>query len=280
MSEQANCLKVRKNDGTLVPYDENKLIEALRRSGASTQHIEQVNQKVNKEIYDGIPTRKIFKLAYSILRNLSDHSAGRYKLKKALMKIGPSGYPFEHFVAKLLETDGYDTKTGQIIHGKCVKHEVDVVAKKEDKLVMAECKFHRSEGAKSDVKISLYVRSRFTDIENQLRSEVQNKNLIFQPMLVTNTRFTDDAINFGKCSGMRLISWDYPEGRSLKDWIDKAGLFPITVLKTITKAETESLLSEGIVLCRQLKDNTELLTSLGMTNSRLNKLDKELKALL
>jgi len=280
MPESSNNLKVRKNDGTLVPYDENKLTEALKRSGASAQHIELVNQKVNKEIYDGIPTKKIFKLAYSILRNLSDHSAGRYRLKKALMKIGPSGYPFEHFVAKLLESDGYATKTGQIIHGKCVKHEVDVVAEKENKLVMAECKFHRSEGTKSDVKISLYVRSRFTDIENQLRSEGQNKGLIFQAMLVTNTRFTKDAIDFGKCSGMKLISWDYPQGRSLKDWIDKAGLFPITVLKGLTQSEVVALLDKGLVLCRQLADNHETLRDLGMTTNRLNKLNKEIKALI
>lgn len=280
MPASPNILKVKKNDGTLVPYDENKLIEALRRSGASAQHIKLVNQKVSKEIYDGIPTKKIFTLAYSILRNLSDHSAGRYRLKKALMQIGPSGYPFEHFVAKLLESDGYATKTGQIINGKCVKHEVDVVAEKENKLVMAECKFHRSEGTKSDVKISLYVRSRFTDIENQLRSDEQNEDLIFQPMLVTNTRFTNDAIQFGKCSGMKLISWDYPQGRSLKDWIDKAALFPITVLKGLTRLEVESLLGQGIVLCRQLPDHQEILKDLGMTTNRLNKLNKEIKALI
>ena len=280
MEKLDTVVKVRKNNGELVPFDKSKLLEALRRSGASPEHIKLVDQKVAKEIYDGIPTKKIFKLAYATLRNLSDHSAGRYRLKNALMKIGPTGYPFEHFVAKLLEHEGYTTKTGQIIHGKCVKHEVDVVAHKDNKIIMAECKFHRSDGVKSDVKISLYVRSRFTDIENKLISDGEMKNMVFQPMLITNTRFTDDAIQFGKCSGLQLISWDYPQGKSLKERIDKARLFPITVLKSLKQAEIKVLLSQGIVLCRQVLKQEDKLIEMGMTNNRMNKLKKEVSALI
>jgi len=280
MTEANSTLKVRKNDGELVHFDINKLNEALRRSGASEQHIKMVDLRVGKELYDGISTKKIYKLAYNTLRKLSDHSAGRYRLKKALFKLGPSGYPFEHFVAKLFETEGYSVKTGQIIQGKCVQHEVDVVAEKDNKLIMVECKFHRSEGVKSDVKISLYVRSRFTDIEQTLKEVESNKSIRFQPMLITNTRFTLDAIQFGKCSGMNLISWDYPQGYGLKEWIDKAGLFPITVLKTLTQKETESLLNQGVVLCRQITANQDLLSDLKMSDTRVKKLMKELNALI
>lgn len=280
MTEINSTLRVRKNNGELVRFDMKKLNDALRRSGASEQHIIMVDQKVSKELYDGIPTKKIYKLAYGILRKLSDHSAGRYRLKKALLKLGPSGYPFEHFVAKLFETEGYSVKTGQIIQGKCVRHEVDVVAEKDNKLIMVECKFHRSEGTKSDVKISLYVRSRFTDIEQTLMEAKARKTIRFQPMLITNTRFTLDAIQFGKCSGMKLVSWDYPQGHSLKEWIDKAGLFPITVLKSLTQKETERLLKQGIVLCRQISANTEILSKLLIPKTRLKKLINEVNALI
>ena len=82
-------------------------------------------------IFDGISTRKIYQIAYSILYKLSNRAAGRYRLKKALFQLGPSGYPFEQFIAKILEQEGYKTKTGQFIQGKCIKHEVDVVGKKD-----------------------------------------------------------------------------------------------------------------------------------------------------
>lgn len=272
-------LQVRKSDGDLVPFDTLKLNEALRRSGASEEHIKLVEEQVRKSIYDGITTKKIFQLAYSILRKLSDHSAGRYRLKKALFQLGPSGYPFEHFVAKLFESEGFSTQTGQIIQGKCVQHEVDVVAQKENQLVMVECKFHRTEGAKSDVKISLYVRSRFTDIDQKRKEDPAKAGMHFQPMLITNTRFTEDAIQFGKCSGMKLISWDYPAGNGLKEWIDRAHLFPITVLKSLSQKEKEYLLNKGIVLCEQLAEYPSALQGLTIPSSKLKKLTQELQSL-
>lgn len=279
MPQTHNPIRVRKNDGELVPLDLNKLNEALRRSGASEEQIKTVNQQVRKSLYDGIPTKSIYKLAYNILRKVSDHSAGRYRLKKALSQLGPSGYPFEHFVAQLLETEGYTTKTGQLIQGTCVQHEVDVVAEKGNKLIMAECKFHRSEGAKSDVKISLYVRSRFTDIQNKRLEDENNRNIIFEPMLITNTRFTVDAIQYGTCSGLHLLAWDFPAGNGLKERIDRAHLFPITVLKTLTQKEVEQLLNKGIVLCRQISSHPDELKALNLTDSRLKKLMKEAEAL-
>ncbi len=275
MSIETSTLRVRKNSGELVPFEVDKLRAALRRSGASEPHINQVIQQVRASLYDGMPTKKIYQLAYSALRKLSDHSASRYRLKKAMMQLGPSGYPFEHFIGKLLESDGYEVKTGQIIQGNCVKHEVDVVASKANKLIMIECKFHRSEGAKSDVKISLYVRSRFTDIEKKLEQSDTHQGISFTPMLVTNTRFTEDAIQFGTCAGMKLVSWDYPAGNGLKERIDRAGLHPITVLKTLKIKETEQLLNQGIVLCKQIRRDSPAVLDLDLAPSRLRKLVRE-----
>ncbi len=278
MSTDSQSIQVRKNNGELVPFDGNKLKEALRRSKASEPHIQLVLDQVVSSLQDGMSTKKIYQLAYNKLRKLSDHSAGRYRLKKAILQLGPSGYPFEHFVGKLFEADGYTVKTGQIVEGKCVKHEVDVVAGKGNRVVMVECKFHRSDGAKSDVKISLYVRSRFTDIEKGMTNKPESENIDFQPMLITNTRFTEDAIAFGTCSGLKLISWDYPVGNGLKEWIDRAGLFPITVLKSITQKEKEYLLGQAIVLCKQIESHIGEIEKLKIPDSRFRKLLDEVRA--
>ncbi|MFH0761739.1 MAG: ATP cone domain-containing protein [Bacteroidota bacterium] len=280
MAEAKSVIQVRKNNGELVPFDVIKLKEALRRSGAGEIEIEAVALQVQSSLYEGIKTKKIFELAYSLLGKLSHRSAGRFKLKRALFELGPSGFPFEQFVARIIETEGYSVLTGQIIQGRCVQHEVDVVASKPGKVIMAECKFHQSEGVKSDVKISLYVNSRFIDIKQKFLKKEENRNIAFQPMLVTNTRFTDDAIQFGECSGLRLVSWDYPVGNGLKEWIDRLHFYPITVLMSLNRQERVGLMEKGIVLCKDIVNNPDLLTDLHLPQDRFKNITHEAQALV
>lgn len=273
-------IKIRKNTGELVPFDSEKLIDALKRSGANNDEIKTVIEQVKHSIFEGISTRRIYQIAYSKLYKLSSRAAGRYRLKKALLQLGPSGYPFEKFIAKLLELEGYETKTGQLIHGKCIKHEVDVVGIKGSKYLVAECKYHQSERAKNDVKISLYINSRFKDIKDKWLIETGANEHDFETLLITNTRFSEDALQYGKCAGLKLVSWDYPKGNSLKDWIDKSGFHPVTSLKSLLKKEKEELLKKGVVLCRQILENTDMLTGLSIPNRRRKKIIKEAESLI
>jgi len=280
MIKVGNTLQVRKNTGELVSFDINKLADALQRSGASDSEIDQVIQQVRTSLYEGITTKKIYQLAYSKLRQLSSRSAGRYKLKKALLEMGPTGFPFEQFVGRLLETEGYTVQTGQMIHGRCVLHEVDVVGTKQGTILMAECKFHQTEGTKSDVKTSLYVHSRFEDIKFKYVEEQDNHHNTFIPMLVTNTRFTDDARQFGECAGLRIVSWDYPTGHSLKDMIDRTGLYPLPVLKSLNKQEAIKLMESGTVLCREIIEKPDVLDFLRIPNRRISNILQEAHSLI
>lgn len=79
------------------------------------------------------------------------------------------------------------------------------------KKIMVECKFHSSRDTKSDVKVPLYIHSRFDDIRKELSRQNPGGKMSFEGWLVTNTRFTEDAIRFGRCAGLHLVSWDYPE---------------------------------------------------------------------
>jgi hypothetical protein len=92
---------------------------------------------------------------------------------------------------------------------------------------------------------------------------------------VTNTRFSVDAENYGKCAGLVLISWDYPAKTGLKYWIDKTGLHPITSLISLTKKEKQSLLEKGIVLCNELEQNTDILRQMGIKENQIRKITRE-----
>ena len=269
---------ITKRSGELVPFDNEKLKRSLERTGAGEQDIQEIIQQVNIRLIDGMSTHKVYQMAYSILRRKSHHVAGKYRLKKAIFELGPTGYPFERFVGELLKYQGYQVQVGKIIKGHCVDHEVDVIAEKENKKFMIECKFHQAPGKKSDVKVSLYIQSRFLDIRKQWKKQSEENLRFHQGWIVTNTRFTEDAIRFGKCAGLQLISWDYPEQGSLKQRIDIAGLHPVTALYSIKKIEKQALLKKDIVLCRNLKN--EHLLEIGIRENRINKILNEASELI
>jgi hypothetical protein len=269
---------ITKKSGEQVNFDINKLRNSLQRAGAKDKTIDAVLIDLEPMLQNGMSTHTVYKLAYRLLSKISHRSAGRYRLKNAIMELGPTGYPFEKFVGAILQNQGYEAKTGQIIHGKCVQHEVDVVAEDDKKIIVVECKFHREGNRKSDVKIPLYIRSRFNDIEDKWKQEGRIGDREFEGWLVTNTRFTEDAEQYGKCSGLKLISWDYPRENSLRNLVDQSGLHPITSLKNLSSKEKQVIIDSGIVLCRELTQ--QVLEGCGIVANKHKKILQEAQSLV
>lgn len=269
------ALHITKASGQQVPFDLKKFQRSLENSGAGKEIIDQVTQYILDEITDSTTTKQLYKKAYNHLKKISGSVASRYSLKKAIMDLGPSGYPFEKFVGELLKYQDNQVEVGRIIKGFCVNHEIDVIAIKNNKKIMVECKFHSDQSRKTDVKVPLYIHSRFQDIRKQWRKQKDPSIRFYQEWLVTNTRFTDDASTFGNCAGLKLISWDYPKKGSLKQRISISGLHPVTCLASLTGSEKTSLLDMDIVLRAQLCENQNVLKKLKINESRQAKVMKE-----
>ena len=263
-----NSINVIKANGEKVLFQVEKLINSLKRSGADEMIVQHIINDIENEIYEGISTKKIYQMAFRMLKSKARVSASRYKLKKAILELGPSGFPFEKFVGKILESEGYHTKVGVIVQGNCVQHEVDVIAQKDNKHYMIECKYHSDQGRFCNVKIPLYIHSRFLDVEKQWEKQKGHETKFHQGGVYTNTRFTTDAIQYGTCAGLMLTSWDYPKGNGLKERIDRSGLHPLTSLTTLTTAEKSKLLDTGIVLCKEINENPSLLEQIGIAKQR------------
>jgi Holliday junction resolvase-like predicted endonuclease len=270
---------IKKYSGEYQAFDVNKLINSLRRSRADEDIVQDVARKVQEQIEEGMTTKKIYQMAFKMLKGKSRVSASKYKLKKALMELGPSGFPFEKLVGKLLTQEGYATKVGVIVKGNCVQHEIDVIAQKDNKHYMIECKYHSDQGRTCNVKIPLYIQSRFLDVKAKWEHQKVHESKLHKGGVYTNTRFTSDAIQYGKCVGLLLTSWDYPMGNGLKDRIDKSGLHPLTALTTITKAEKTKLLDKDIVLCKELNENPALLKQIGIHKKRHKRILEDAEAL-
>jgi hypothetical protein len=254
---------VIKSDGGTEAFDPHKLTSSLLRAGADAQTAKDISAEIHSEMYSGITTNQIYRTAFSHLRNHRRTAAARYSLKRAILDFGPSGFPFEAYIAEIFRKEGYTAKIDQIIKGGCVEHEVDVVIEKGGKTKYIEAKFHNTLGFTTDLKTTLYVKARIEDIEKNPHNPKPMDGL-----LVTNTRFTSIAVQYATCAGIGLLGWDYPAHNNLHDKIDAAKVYPITALTTLTKPEKTALLNAKVVLCNDLYTQEAALHKAGVRASR------------
>ncbi|MBI5122832.1 restriction endonuclease [Candidatus Roizmanbacteria bacterium] len=246
------------------PFSEQKVIASIQRAGISESLQNQALQHVKNKLYEGISTDEIYNHISEFLgKSDRPFSKAKYGLKDAVMALGPTGYPFEDFVARLLEAIGYKAQVRQILNGKCITHEIDVIAEKDGKRLMIEAKFHNSPGIRSDVQVALYTKARFDDIKMT--------NKLDNAWIVTNTKTTNDANTYAACVGMKVISWNFPEGEGIRDLIEKTRLYPITMLTSLSQNNKQTLLYNHIVLCKDLKANPSLLDILPLSKEEKEK---------
>lgn len=268
-------MKIVKHSGNIVEFKREKLRDSLLKSGASRSIVEDVISQIEKQLYEGISTKKIYKLAFGLLKKNANSHAARYNLRAAIQLLGPAGFFFEKYIAKLFQSEGYETLTNLLLQGKCVSHEVDVVVRKNNYLTMIECKFHAGRDAVSDVKVPMYILSRFNDLKTQNLAIFEEDNVLDNCFIITNNRFTADAIQFARCSNISLLSWDYPDNENLRDKIDRSQLYPVTCLTTLTLAEKDRLMNVGIILVKELLEDTNCLKSIDLSQNRVKNVIRE-----
>lgn len=258
---------IRKASGKEEYFSFQKLKNSLIRSNATEDEANNIIKNLKPQLFQGISTKKIYSMAYRLLKKQSPQNASRYNLKRGIMELGPSGFAFEKFIGELFQKEGYSIEVGVMLKGKCVTHEIDVIGKKDGTIMLVECKYKNIQGVSVDVKVPLYIHSRFQDVlENNLLKGASKK---FTGRIVTNSRFTDDALSFCRCKGIEFLGWDVPFRNSLKDIIDRTGLYPLTCLTSLTLKEKRDLLDKGIVLVKELCENEKLLKKIGISSNRL-----------
>ena len=268
-----NQVLITKANGEQEVFDASKLIFSLQRSGASDRAINEVVSTVKRELRARMSTQEIYRKAFSLLRKLEKHVAARYSLKRAVLELGPSGFPFEEFVGEIFKTKGFTVQTGIVMQGSCVEHEVDLLAYNEHKFIIGEAKFHNQLGIKSDLKVALYVQARMEDIE-RYRAE-RGERSIDECWLITNTKFTKSAVTYANCRGMKVVSWTYPRYGNLQDLIEEAKLHPLTCLTTLSRQEKTSIMEKGVVLCRSMDENRKVFVDAGIKGDKLDRVLEE-----
>lgn len=270
---------VLKADGTTEHFKVEKLRRSLRRAGASNAEIQNIIAAVDSFLYDGIRTQEIYRFAFERLRKTGIGAATRYSLRRALFGLGPTGFPFERFLARLFETDGYTAKTGITLLGKCVEHEIDIACYNGSHSFVGEAKFHSRPGVKTDLQVAMYSYARLLDLRN-VRICVEDYCGINEYWLITNTKFTSSAQKYAACMDVKLLSWDYPKHNNLHDRIERAGIYPITTMSSLTHSQTTSLLARDIILCRELLNNPSVLNFMHISQPKQQEILAEAKLII
>jgi len=267
-------IMIRKYSGESEQFNPQKVIEALMRSGADRKIADDIVKEIEGKLYDGITTKEIYGLSFDLLKKTEPVSATKFGLKTALMRLGPSGFPFEKYFAAILTEHGYNVKLNQKIKGLCVEHEIDLVVEDSLGTSIVECKYHNTRGMYTGLKEALYTHARLLDLNDA--------GLNFDSVwLVSNTKCSSEAKKYAKCRNMKVIGWNYPPGKSLQNMIEEKGLYPITILRSVDKKTKDALARANYMTVRDLVnyDQQELSEKTGLNKSKVDKILEEVKAL-
>ena len=272
---QNNHIFITKSSGQEQRFSTEKLVRSLRNAGAEDSSVQSIVADIERWIYPGVTTKKIYRRAHTLLHKIEKHSF-RYRLKQAMFELGPTGYPFEFLMGEIYKRQGWEVEVGQVLQGGSITHEMDVIATKGSVQHLIECKYHKDQGKQVSIQVPLYVRSRVNDIIEYRITQVEYNRLDFVAGVSTNTRFSDDSTKYGEHIGMKLLSWDYPKGEGLKDLVERYHIYPVTILKDLSLKDKQYLLENEVVLCYQLDANADILAEMEMTPRKRNAVLKEL----
>ena len=262
---------VQKADGSLQRFDAAKVMKTCLRLGASQRIAEKIAHEIEEQIYDGMRTRDILQMIYSKLRLYKPEISHLTDLRQALSVISPRA--FEVYIQQLLREHGYKVTPNQIVQGKCIAHEVDAIASKGDQVYLVEIKHHVNYHSPTGLDESRIARAIFEDITDGYQ-EGKNTLQINRTMIVTNTKFSDHSLQYGKCRGIDQIGWSFPINEGLQDLIEAKQFHPLTCLKGLDEGLYSALISNDIISMKQIINTnpSELAWRTGRSQQAMDKL--------
>ena len=239
-----------KVDGSKQLFVKEKVVKTCLRMGASRKIAEMVANEVERNLSECISTEKIFQMTLRLLRKHEPIIQHLLDLRKGLSLMN-SRPEFELFIQILLRENRYEVTPNRIIRGKCGEHEVDAIAKKNDITYVVEAKHHINYHTPTGLDESRIARAILEDVTEGFEFG-RNSLKIDRAMIITNTKFSEHARQYGECRKILQIGWNSPRNKSLQDMIEERRLHPLTCLRGLGKQIKRKLTAEGIILMKQL----------------------------
>ncbi len=237
-------INVTKADGSKQPFEKSKIVRTCLRMKAGKDAAEEIADKMERRLYEGIRTKQILKMIFSYLGEYKPELKHQIGLREAVCLLRPKP-DFEQFIGLLLKTEGYDVEMNRILAGKCIEHEIDAIAKKDNETLYVEAKHHYQPHSYTGVGVFLEAQATLEDLND-------DKNNFTKAVVVTNAKLSEHAKVYAGCKNIGAMGWRYPEGKSLELMIEDNKLYPVTLIKGLDSTLLARLGDNGIILVEQL----------------------------
>ena len=211
---------------------------------ASREAAEEISDKIEKKIFEGIATKQILKMIFDYITEYRPELKHQIDLREAVCLLRPKP-DFEQFIGLLLKAEGYDVKMNRILAGKCIEHEIDAIAAKDNETLYVEAKHHYQPHSYTGVGVFLEAQATLEDLNG-------GKNNFTKAVVVTNAKLSEHAKTYARCKNIGAMGWRYPDGRSLEAMIEDNKLYPVTLIKGLDPALLARLGDNGIISVEQL----------------------------
>lgn len=270
-----------KANGEKAIFEKWKIVETCLRSGVPKDDADRIADEVAGKVQDGSTTRDIFKMVMRKLDALENGGhAEKYMLRDAISALNPEGEEFEKYMTELLRAHGYSTKWNTIIQGEIIEHQIDIIAEKDGKRYLVECKHHQNPHRLAGLDIPLTYWAILDDIQKGYEKGA-TKQKFDNMWIITNTKFSAHAVRYARAKGLLLTGWAEPKGNDLRDMISAKSIYPITVLR-LSKDEIAQLSEAGCLLLDDIAKagETGLLKETKLGKRRIQELLETTKSIL
>jgi hypothetical protein len=262
---------VRKIDGSQQPFDKDRVIMTCLRNGASKEAAFKIADRIEEAAYEGMRTKEILTLIWKHLGDYHPETQTRIDLRTALSLLRPPD--FEEYASLIMKDLGYSVQTNVILRGKCVEHEIDVIAQKNNLSTFVEVKHHNRPHTYTPLDVPMKVWATLQDVNEGRKLGYHNVEFT-SALVVCNTKFTDHARAYANCVGIEHLCWKSPPQNGIDDVIRQRSLYPVTMLKEVDRRLLRLLVENGIVLLKQLvhEDAEIMVKSRLISNNQLSSL--------
>ncbi|HDM88411.1 MAG TPA: restriction endonuclease [Candidatus Bathyarchaeota archaeon] len=273
-------VRVRKADGRFQPFDRRKVIRTCMKLRVGRIEAERIADKISKMVYDGIPTNEILSAIYEEVKKIRPEYEHAHDLREAISMIRPKP-DFEYFIGITLSSLGYRVESARIVDGRCIEHEIDGIAMKNDEVLMVEVKHHVNPHTYTGLDVFLAVHSTLRDLMDGYRLGLHSYPFT-AALVACNTKISQHAERYARCVGIRYMGWRYPRAFALEDLITRHKLYPITMLKILKRDHVERLGDRGIVTLKQLIeiDVDRLMEILEISEKEIKEIKDKARAIL
>ncbi|MDD3932542.1 MAG: restriction endonuclease [Methanoculleus sp.] len=241
---------VTKADGSLQPFDREKVRRTLRNMGLGADDADRIADEIEMSVPSGVKTTAVLRMIRARARAVRPAVRHRTNLRRALALIRPKP-EFEEFVRVLLREHGYRVETGCILAGRCGEHEVDAVAQKDDATIFVEVKHHANHHRMTGLDEGRIARAIVEDLQEGFRAG-RCAISIDGALIVCNTKLSAHAKRYATCRGIGHIGWDYPVEQNLRTMIETTQSYPVTIVAGVSPSVSARLAAAGFLTAKQV----------------------------